>query len=87
MIGMNIEAVQALAREMRRTAGEIDSVVGQLNGKLLETKWEGPDQVKFTQEWQSVSVTSLGKVARELEKTADHLDREANQQAQASGVQ
>lgn len=85
MVGMDIGAVKALATRMRSTADEITSTVDGLKSALDGTEWKGADRDKFSAAWDG-EAPKLKKIAADLQQTAEHLDREAQQQEAASGA-
>ena len=50
--GMNVEQVRQLGNTLQSKADEIRSMVGQIDGQLNGTTWEGPDAQRFKgSEW------------------------------------
>ena len=50
--GMNVEQVRQLGNTLQSKAEEVRSLVGQIDGQLNGTTWEGPDAQRFKgSEW------------------------------------
>lgn len=86
MIGMDITAVTQLATVMQQTADEIKGIVDNLNLRVANANWIGPDKDTFVKQWQELSTQRLGSVISQLSKTSTDLTAEAKQQADASGA-
>ncbi len=82
--GMNIEGVRQLAAQMDNNAGQIEQLMGALNGALESTEWIGPDRERFVGDWQNTFMPQLTAVANSLRDTANAARGNADQQEQAS---
>jgi uncharacterized protein YukE len=82
--GMDIDAVKQLSQSMKAKAEEIRSISQTLTGQLQNTQWVGPDQIRFTSEWQSQHVAALNRVVQGLEEASTAAATNATQQEQAS---
>lgn len=77
MIGMDVQAVQNLAKTFGNKATDIDNIIKHMNGQLSGVgggnDWKGKDANDFKRDWNTILVPMLRKVAVELrmaEKTA-----------------
>ena len=64
MIGMNVEEVRALSRQLHTAAEQVKTIQSQLTNKLGGTTWVGQDQARFKSEWDGTHSTNLRNVAR-----------------------
>lgn len=82
--GMDIAAVRQLSQQLTRSAGDIRQISQQLTGQLQNTQWVGPDQQRFTSDWQGQHVQALNQVVLALEEAGRLANQNADQQEQAS---
>lgn len=83
-VGMDIEQVRGLARNLEQQAQVIDDIISQLNSALQSTDWKGPDADQFRNDWNSSLVPDLRRVAGELRRASQRADRNAQAQANTS---
>lgn len=87
LTGMDIEAVQQLARLLQQKADEIEQqIMQQLNSQIQNSTsiWVGNDANQFRNDWQSSHVPALRQVAEGLKQAAQKATQNAQQQEQAS---
>ncbi|MDQ1246909.1 MAG: hypothetical protein QG597_1277 [Actinomycetota bacterium] len=84
MVGMDVEQVKALSKQMTDGASTIQDLIGRLTSGLNSTTWVGADRTKFDGDWENYK-GMLTKVAGSLTETANHLTQQATSQEQASG--
>jgi uncharacterized protein YukE len=82
--GMDIGGVRQLSQQLTRSAGDIRQIVQQLNSLLQNTQWVGPDQQRFTSDWQGQHTQALNQVITALEEAGRLANQNADQQEQAS---
>lgn len=82
--GANVEELNSLGVELTNKAGDIRTILGQLNGKLNQTNWSGPDAERFRSEWTSQHVSALNKVIGALETAGGDAKKNAAAQSQTS---
>ena len=82
--GMDIPAVRLLSQQMTAKAGEIRTIMQQLTNQLGNTQWVGPDQQRFTSDWQGQHCTALNNVIQGLEDAAQRANQNAQEQETAS---
>ncbi|MBT8227638.1 MAG: hypothetical protein HKP61_10825 [Dactylosporangium sp.] len=83
-VGMVVEDVEALSRQMNQSAEEIRQLVNTLGSKIQSTQWTGPDREQFLGNWQGQYVGQLNTVAMALDDAARAAQQNATQQTQAS---
>jgi uncharacterized protein YukE len=83
-VGMEVEAVRTLARELSQKANEIEQIAGQLTSQLSGTNWVGSDATQFRNEWDSQHVRALKTVATALQTASTAATKNANDQEAAS---
>ena len=73
-MGMDVEAVENVGRQLKQSAASVDTIVGTLDRTVsgLSSVWEGPDAQRFAQSWPTfrksllaaqASVAGLGQSA------------------------
>jgi len=82
--GANVEELNGLGVELTNKAGDIKTILGQLNGKLNSTNWSGPDAERFRSAWTSQHVPALNKVISELNTAGQDAKKNAAQQRSTS---
>ena len=84
MIGMNVEEVRALSRQLQQAAEQVKQIQSSLSSKLGGTTWVGQDQARFKSEWESTHSTNLRNVADALAQASQASLQNANEQEQVS---
>jgi uncharacterized protein YukE len=83
LVGMDIDAVRALASYLAAKADEIESISNTLTQTIGNTAWMGQDADHFRSDWQTHR-TALLTVAHVLRDTSSVATRNANEQQQVS---
>ena len=84
-LGLDPGAMGKLSSQMRAEAGKIGSASGKLDGTLRSTWWEGKDANSFKGEWEAHR-KALKQVEQSLSEAAKRIDKNVQQQHQASGA-
>ena len=83
-LGMDTEAVKALANQMSQSAEQIQQLCQQMTNMLNNTDWRGPDHDQFVNNWQSQHVAQLNNVVTGLNDAAQRATQNANEQESTS---
>lgn len=84
MVGADVDQLRALARNLSQAADRLEAMTGDVSGRLSATPWQGQDANQFRSQWQGESLGLLRAVANGLRAAAAEIDRNANEQEQAS---
>ncbi|MFZ2501836.1 MAG: WXG100 family type VII secretion target [Nocardioides sp.] len=84
MSGMDVQAVRQLATQLKAAGDQITQLTQKLTSQLNSTTWQGSDQQRFSNDWQSQYRTSLTNVADALRQAGELANRNAQEQEQAS---
>jgi uncharacterized protein YukE len=84
MIGMNVEEVRALSRQLQQASEQVKQIQSQLTSKLGGTTWVGQDQARFKSEWDGTHSSNLRNVAEALAQASQAALQNANDQEQVS---
>ena len=84
MMGQDVEQVRQLAGQLNAKADEIQNILTQLTTQLQGVHWEGPDAMRFKNEWSSTHTSQLRTVINALQQAAQTALTNASQQEQAS---
>jgi uncharacterized protein YukE len=82
--GANVDELKGLGVELTNRSGDIKNILGQLNGKLNSTNWQGPDADRFRSAWTSQHVPALNRVISELNQAGVDAKKNAEQQRSTS---
>jgi uncharacterized protein YukE len=82
--GADIEQLRALAKTMSQHSEKMTALSMELGQLLSRTLWEGRDATAFQAAWNSEHRPLLKRVAADLQGQAKELNRNADQQDQAS---
>ncbi len=83
--GMNVEQVSQLGRTLQAKADEITTMIGQIDGQLNGTTWEGPDAQQFKGQWWPEHKGHLQQVAEQIRGFGQSALNNASEQEAASG--
>lgn len=83
MLGMNIEEVKRVAKEVERESTELRTKINSIGNKITGAQWTGPDREKFVGEWNQHKA-QVNKVADTLQKCAKDMERNAREQETTS---
>lgn len=86
MVGMNVEEVRNLARQMDSVAGQIEQLGQQITSLLGGTTWVGNDRNTFESNWQSSHVAAIRNVVQAVQNASQTALRNAADQEQVSNV-
>ena len=86
-MGMDVEAVESVGRQLKQSASSIDQIVGTLDKTVngLSSLWEGPDAQRFTQSWPTFRKSLLAAQASVAGLGQSALNN-ASEQREASGA-
>lgn len=87
MIGMDVEAVRRLARELAGQARRLDAVRAQV-GQLVQSSgelWKGTDAGAFASSWNSTHLPRIKELIRNLDELSERAKQNASEQDVASG--
>ena len=83
-LGMDVEQVRQLARQMDAKAQTIDEIVSTLSSQLQSTDWKGSDADQFRNQWNSDLTTKLRQVSQALKEASQTATRNAQVQDSTS---
>lgn len=83
--GMNIGEVQELGKRLKTISGDINTMINQLNGKVNDTSWVGPDASRFKNEWWPGHRAQLQKIVKDLDGFGQSALNNASEQQRVSG--
>jgi hypothetical protein len=85
--GADVEQLRTAATRLQNGADALEESSKFLSGLInADTAWRGADAERFRSQWTSVSLPGMTRAADALRQGAEELRRNANEQAQASGV-
>ena len=84
MVGADVDQLRALARNLTQAADRLEGMSGEVSGRLSSTPWQGQDAMQFRSQWQGESSALVRGVTNALRAAAAEIDRNANEQEQAS---
>jgi uncharacterized protein YukE len=85
--GMDVEAVEAAARQLQELSQRTTSLVAKVDGEVSElgASWNGVDSERYVQQWQGQYKAVLTKSAKLLEQMSQDALHQVAAQKQASG--
>jgi uncharacterized protein YukE len=94
-MGMDVEAVESVGRQLKQSASSVDQIVGTLDKTVngLSQLWEGPDAQRLVQSWPAfrkslvaaqASIVGLGQSA--LNNASDQREASGAKGAGSSGL-
>ncbi|GAA5155126.1 hypothetical protein GCM10023340_39770 [Nocardioides marinquilinus] len=84
ILGMDTEAVAALAGQLADVAERVRGIEQRLTSGLAATEWVGNDRQRFDAEWGSQHVVALRQAAEALDDASRVAADEVRQQESAS---
>ena len=86
-LGMDVEAVESVGRQLKQSATSVDQIVGGLDKTVngLLQLWEGPDAQRFVQSWPTFRKSLIAAQASVAGLGQSALNN-ASEQRDASGV-
>ncbi len=87
LIGMDVDAVNQLAADLRNQAGAIDQVISAVNNLVAHSQeiWKGQDASNFAGWWDNQHRPALQHVRDEITGLATSAHNNATEQSQVSG--
>lgn len=82
--GADVDALEALGREMAACAGTIEDALGRLSSMLARTPWTGPDADAFRRVWNGPVRSELLQSSAGLRDAGTEVRRQADDQRRAS---
>ena len=83
-LGMDPEAVRALAQKLEQDAGTIEQIRSALGGQLQNVVWTGNDSEQFRGEWDNTHAPALTRVIEALRQAGAKAKNNAAAQEQTS---
>ena len=86
-LGMDVEAVESVGRQLKQSATSVDQIIGGLDKTVngLLQLWEGPDAQRFVQSWPTFRKSLIAAQASVAGLGQSALNN-ASEQRDASGV-
>jgi uncharacterized protein YukE len=84
MVGADVEQLDALARDLRAAADQLESLTRSLGGRITAAPWSGRDATAFRHEWQGRHAAAVRSAQEALRAAAGVVTTNAAQQRQAS---
>ena len=86
-LGMDVEAVESVGRQLKQSATSVDQIVGGLDKTVngLLQLWEGPDAQRFVQSWPTFRKSLIAAQASVAGLGQSALNN-ASEQRDASGI-
>lgn len=84
--GQDIGEVRQLANQLTTKAEEIQGIMTQLNTRINQVHWTGPDADKFKSDWNGQHVSQLKTVISALRDAGQRAQRNASEQEQTSNA-
>ena len=85
-LGMDVDQVLAVSKQLRSEAANIDSLVAKIQGIVgkLPGIWDGPDAVQFANDWWPEHKKTLQAASQHIAGLAQAAQNNANAQREAS---
>jgi hypothetical protein len=83
-LGMDVEQVQNLSRQLDQKATDITNMISTLNSTLQSTEWKGPDADQFRNDWNSTLSQKLRQVSESLKQASQSASRNAREQQEVA---
>jgi len=84
MVGADVEELRELARYFQQKAGQLQSIESNLAWRIHSAPWHGSDVSRFKQLWDRTYRSVLQNAAHDIRASAAALNRQADQQQEAS---
>ncbi len=85
-VGADVDQLRELSRRFATAADRLRGVVTETSRRLDSVRWVGPDSERFRTQWQGESAGRLRSAADALQAAAAALQRNADEQEQASSA-
>lgn len=86
MVGMNVEEVRNLARQLDTAAQQFEQQARQLTSLLASTTWVGNDRSTFESDWQSNHLAAISNVVNAVKAASTKANQNAADQEQVSNA-
>jgi hypothetical protein len=83
-MGLDPEELVALAAHFQVTAGQLAAMTAELQGRLEQTNWRGPDADRCTTDFNATHAVALKAVISFLEDNASYIRATVDEQQQAN---
>ena len=83
-LGMDVEQVQNLSRQLQQKASDIDNIITTLNSTMQSTEWKGQDDEQFRNDWNSSLTQKLRQVSQSLKDASSKASQNAREQQDIS---
>ena len=83
-LGMDVEQVQNLSRQLQQKASDIDNIITTLNSTMQSTEWKGQDADQFRNDWNSSLTQKLRQVSQSLKDASSKASKNAREQQDIS---
>ena len=83
-VGMDVEQVQNLSRQLDQKATDIDNIISTLNSTMQATDWKGQDANQFRNDWNSNLTQKLRQVSQALKDARRKASQNAQEQQTTS---
>ena len=86
-VGMDVDSVEGLARQLKTKATEIDALTNAINGLVdqLQSTWKGQDAVQFKGWWDSQHRPALQRLREAIDGLGQAALNNASEQRSVSG--
>ena len=86
LVGGDVDQLRALARTLGQAADRLENMTSTVTSMLGATTWLGPDAERHRSQWHTDSMARARTVAAALREAASTVNRNADEQEQASSV-
>ncbi|MFT4299452.1 MAG: WXG100 family type VII secretion target [Aeromicrobium sp.] len=86
MVGMNVEEVRTLAKQMDTAAQQIETLARQIGSKLNSTTWVGNDFNTFKSDWEGQHMTAITNVVNAVRTAGQKAGQNATDQENVSNA-
>lgn len=87
LVGADVDQLRTLARTLSQAADQLEGMTGAVTSILAGTSWFGPDAERHRSHWHVASVRQVRGVVAALREAANTVERNAEEQEQASSAQ
>lgn len=86
LIGADVDQLRALSRRFAEAADRLRGLVTDTSRQVQAARWAGPDADRFRSQWQGEAIGRIRSAADALQAAASALQRNADEQDQASAA-
>ena len=83
-LGLDVLAIQHLARQLDTQASEVASAVQELSAVVRSTAWQGNDRQRFVEQWDAIHAPELRRMQELLTEAARLARASATEQDRVS---